>query len=340
MMLAYGTEKGCLVEHGDFSLSHAVPENSVWLDLVEPTLEEEKAVEALFKMDIPTRGELAEIEASSRLYQDDGATFMTANLIRRGDDERPESSPVTFIIKDNTLITIRYHHPQAFPVYIRQAMRPQPGEPTTAVNGWGILISLLEAVVDRAADHLERVGAIIDETSKQVFDTSFIQKKTAERKRRKPKNLEELLGKVGEEGDFNSKMRESLVSISRMVTYMTAIVETMKQSKDMKENRSRLKILQRDIVSLTDHASFLSGKIGFLLDAVLGMISIEQNGIIKIFSVAAVVFLPPTLVASIYGMNFTHMPEVKWEWGYPFAICMMILSAILPFVYFRRKGWL
>jgi magnesium transporter len=173
-----------------------------------------------------------------------------------------------------------------------------------------------------------------------VFDTSFIQKKTTERKRRKPKNLEELLGKVGEEGDFNSKMRESLVSISRMATFLTAIVETMKQSKDMKENRSRLKILQRDIVSLTDHASFLSGKIGFLLDAVLGMISIEQNGIIKIFSVAAVVFLPPTLVASIYGMNFTHMPEIKWEWGYPFAIVLMILSAILPFVYFRRKGWL
>jgi magnesium transporter len=340
MLLAYGTEKGCLVEHGDFSVSHAVPEASVWLDLVEPTLEEEKAVEALYKMDIPTRGELAEIEASSRLYQEDGAAFMTANLIRRGDDERPESSPVTFIIKDNTLITIRYHHPQAFPVYIRQAMRPQPGEPTTGVNGWGILISLLEAVVDRAADHLERVGAIIDETSKQVFDTSFIQKKTTERKRKKPKNLEELLGKVGEEGDFNSKMRESLVSISRMVTFMTAIIEAMKQTKDTKENRGRLKILQRDIVSLTDHASFLSGKIGFLLDAVLGMISIEQNGIIKIFSVAAVVFLPPTLVASIYGMNFVNMPELHWEWGYPYAIVMMILSAILPFVYFRRKGWL
>jgi magnesium transporter len=341
MLLAYGTEKGCLVEHGDFSVSHAVPEGSVWLDLVEPTLEEEKSVEALFGIDIPTRGELAEIEASSRLYQEDGASFMTANLIRRGDDERPESSPVTFIVKDNRLITIRYHHPQAFPVYIRQAMKPQPDATAVSVSGWGILISLVEAVVDRAADHLERVGAIVDETSKQVFDTSFVQKRPNEpRRRKRPKNLEVLLGKVGEEGDFNSKMRESLVSMGRMVAFMTAAIDQMKQTRDTKENRARLKIVQRDIVSLTDHASFLSGKIGFLLDAVLGMISIEQNGIIKIFSVAAVVFLPPTLVASIYGMNFKHMPEMNWQWGYPFAICLMILSAILPFVYFRRKGWL
>ena len=173
MLWAYGTERGCLVEHGDLKSPVILPEDAIWLDLVEPTAEEEMAVEAKFGIDIPTRGELAEIEASSRLYQEDGASFMTANLIRRGDDERPESSPVTFIIKDNLLITIRYHHPQAFPVYIKQAMKPQP----TAMTGWGILISLLEAVVDRAADHLERVGSIVDETSKQVFETSFIEKR-------------------------------------------------------------------------------------------------------------------------------------------------------------------
>ncbi|NMD07491.1 MAG: magnesium transporter CorA family protein, partial [Phyllobacteriaceae bacterium] len=282
------------------------------------------------------RGELEEIEASSRLYQEDGAAFMTANLIRRGEDDRPESSPVTFIIKANQLITIRYHHPQAFPVYIKQAMKPQ----ATAMTGWGILISLLEAVVDRAADHLERVGAIVDDTSKKVFDTSFVIKTKRKTKRKKPKNLEELLGRVGEEGDFTSKMRESLVSIGRMVAYMQAIIDQTKLTREMKENRARIKILQRDIVSLTDHASFLSGKISFLLDAVLGMISIEQNGIIKIFSVAAVVFLPPTLVASIYGMNFEYMPELKWALGYPFALCLMVLSAVLPFIYFKRKGWL
>jgi magnesium transporter len=334
MITAFGTGKDCLIELApgpeDAHLS-----NAVWLDLVEPTAEEEKSVEAALGIDIPTRGELAEIEASSRLYQEDGAAFMTANLIRRGEDDRPESSPVTFIIKGAQLITIRYHHPQAFPVYMKQAMRPQ----TTSLTSWGILVSLVEAVVDRAADHIERVGAIVEETSKQVFDTTFVQKKQG-RGRRKPKNLEELLNKVGEEGDFNSRMRESLVSIGRMVAYMQAIVDQLKQSRDLKENRQRIKVLQRDIVSLTDHATFLSGKIGFLLDAVLGMISIQQNGIIKIFSVAAVVFLPPTLVASIYGMNFKNMPELSWVSGYPWALFLMVLSALLPFLYFKRKGWL
>jgi magnesium transporter len=335
MLSVYGTDKSCLTETPESGFSAMLPV-AVWIDMVEPSAEEEKDVEAALGIDIPTRGELEEIEASSRLYQEDGAAFMTANLIRRGEDDRPESSPVTFIIKANQLITIRYHHPQAFPVYIKQAMKPQ----ATAMTGWGILISLLEAVVDRAADHLERVGAIVDDTSKKVFDTSFVIKTKRKTKRKKPKNLEELLGRVGEEGDFTSKMRESLVSIGRMVAYMQAIIDQTKLTREMKENRARIKILQRDIVSLTDHASFLSGKISFLLDAVLGMISIEQNGIIKIFSVAAVVFLPPTLVASIYGMNFEYMPELKWALGYPFALCLMVLSAVLPFIYFKRKGWL
>ena len=335
MLSVYGTDKSCLTETPELGFSAMLPV-AVWIDMVEPSAEEEKDVEAALGIDIPTRGELEEIEASSRLYQEDGAAFMTANLIRRGEDDRPESSPVTFIIKANQLVTIRYHHPQAFPVYIKQAMKPQ----ATAMTGWGILISLLEAVVDRAADHLERVGAIVDDTSKKVFDTSFVIKTKRKTKRKKPKNLEELLGRVGEEGDFTSKMRESLVSIGRMVAYMQAIIDQTKLTREMKENRARIKILQRDIVSLTDHASFLSGKISFLLDAVLGMISIEQNGIIKIFSVAAVVFLPPTLVASIYGMNFEYMPELKWALGYPLALCLMVLSAVLPFIYFKRKGWL
>jgi magnesium transporter len=334
MLAVYGTEKDHLIEH-PAACSAATIAAAVWLDLVEPTDAEESAVEAALGIDIPTRGELAEIEASSRLYQDDGAAFMTANLIRRGDDDRPESSPVTFIIKDEQLVTIRYHHPQAFPVYVKQAMKPQ----TTAMSGWGVLISLIEAVVDRGADHLERVSAIVDETSKQVFDTSFLRPQKALR-RRKPKNLEMLLGKVGEEGDFTSKMRESLVSLARMTAFMQAVIDQMKVTKEVRENKARIKVVQRDIASLSDHAGFLTSKISFLLDAVLGMISIEQNGIIKIFSIASVVFLPPTLVASMYGMNFKAMPELDWVLGYPYALGLMILSAVLPLYYFRQKGWL
>ena len=335
MLTAYGTANGCLTEF-EPAATPVVPLDSVWLDLVEPTAEEEAAVEAALGIDIPTREELAEIEASSRLYQEDGAAFMTANLIRRGEHDEPESSPVTFIIKDNTLITIRYHHPQAFPAYVKRAMKPQ----TTAMSGWGIFISLLEAVVDRAADHLERAATIVDETSKKTFGAKRALSGVHKQNPRRGVNLQELIENIGEEGDFVSKMRESLVSIGRVVAFMQAISDQARQTKQVKEHRARIKILQRDIVSLTDHATFLSGKISFLLDAVLGLISIEQNGIIKIFSVAAVVFLPPTLVASIYGMNFAFMPELQWQLGYPFAILLMIVSAILPFLYFKRKGWL
>ena len=334
MLAVYGTEKDHLIEHPS-ECSAAILAAATWLDLVEPTDAEEATVEAALGIDIPTRGELAEIEASSRLYQDDGAAFMTANLIRRGEEDRPESSPVTFIIKGSQLVTIRYHHPQAFPVYVKQAMKPQ----TTAMSGWGVLISLIEAVVDRGADHLERVSLIVDETSKQVFDTSFLRpQKTM--KRKKPKNLELLLGKVGEEGDFTSKMRESLVSLARMTAFMQAVIDQMKVTKEVRESKARIKVVQRDIASLSDHAGYLTGKISFLLDAVLGMISIEQNGIIKIFSIASVIFLPPTLVASLYGMNFRNMPELGWDYGYPLAIALMILSAVIPIYYFRRKGWL
>jgi magnesium transporter len=335
MLTAYGTANDCLTELEPVNALKA-PSDVVWLDLVEPTEAEESAVEAALGIDIPTREELAEIEASSRLYQEDGAVFMTATLMRRGDHDEPESSPVTFIVKDNTLATVRYHHPQAFPAYVKRAMKPQ----STPMNGWGILISLLEAVVDRAADHLERAGQIVDDTSKKTFGAKRTLAGVHKPNPRKGVNLQELIENIGEEGDFVSKMRESLVSIGRAVAFMQAIVDQMRDNRDLKENKVRIKTLQRDIVSLTDHATFLSGKISFLLDAVLGLISIEQNGIIKIFSVAAVVFLPPTLVASIYGMNFAFMPELQWQLGYPFAILLMVMSAVLPFYYFKRKGWL
>ena len=334
MLNVYGAANGCLIE---FAASETdLPADAVWIDLVEPTANEESKVEGVLGIDIPTREELAEIEASSRLYQEDGAVFMTANLIRRGDNDEPESSPVTFILKENTLITVRYHHPQAFPAYVKRAMKPQ----STALTGWGVLISLLEAVVDRAADHLERAGQIVDDTSKKTFGAKRTLAGVHKQNPRKGVNLQELIERIGEEGDFVSKMRESLVSIGRAVAFMQAVEDQARENKQVKENKARIKILQRDIVSLTDHATFLSGKISFLLDAVLGLISIEQNGIIKIFSVAAVVFLPPTLVASIYGMNFAFMPELQWQFGYPFAILLMIMSAVLPYYYFTGKGWL
>jgi len=142
---------------------------------------------------------------------------------------------------------------------------------------------------------------------------------------------------IGRKGDLASKVRESLVSIGRVLLYLANEADSMRWAK---EPRAQLRGMQRDVQSLSDHAAYLSNKIQFLLDAMLGVVTIEQNNIIKIFSIAAGVFLPPTLIASIYGMNFTHMPELRWEYGYPLAFIVMVLSAVLPFWYFKRRGWL
>jgi len=152
------------------------------------------------------------------------------------------------------------------------------------------------------------------------------------------RNLQSIIEQIGRQGDFLSMIGESLISIMRLVTYHTAVeAESRKASR---EARQKVKTLQRDVASLSDHTARLSSKVNFLLDATLGLINLEQNAIIKIFSVAAVAFLPPTLVASIYGMNFEDMPELKWMVGYPYALVLMLLSAVLPYLYFKRRGWL
>ena len=304
---------------------HAAPE-TVWIDLLRPTPNEEGTIEAALRIDIPVREKLAEIEASSRLYTQGDAIFMTSTIISRADGDKPEIDAITFIVKGQILVTVRYCEPRSFDIFIARSQRPEGCPPT----GDGVFVSLLETIVDRAADHLERVGTIAAATSKEVFQI-------ADGKKR---NFTNLLRRIGEEGDFTSDVRESLVSLSRLTAFYSAVLDIDRKVEGRKVQRSHLKTLQRDLSSLTDHASFLSDKISFILDATLGMISIEQNTIIKIFSVAAVVFLPPTLIASIYGMNFHVIPELDWLWGYPFALGLMVVSVVATFIYFRRKGWL
>jgi magnesium transporter len=305
-------------------------EGLFWVDLMTPLDEEEKATEDRFGIDIPTREELAEIEVSSRLYQEDNAAFMTATVVHRGTDDRAETSPVTFILKGGILITVRYAEPRAFPLFIRQLQRPGH----CPITGEAALIGILEAIIDRAADHLEATSAILDQISRSVFKRRQVGKPTSNTKR-----FQDLVTSIGEQGDFVSKMRESFITLGRMVAYLSVMSETIKRASKA-ENQVRLTTLRRDIQALADHATFLSNKISFLLDAVLGMVHIEQNAIIKIFSVAAVVFLPPTLVASLYGMNFAHMPELNWIYGYPTAIALMVLSGLLPYYFFKQRGWL
>ncbi len=301
-------------------------ENLVWIDLINPTDGEENDLESRLGIDIPTKEEMEEIEISSRLYNEDGASFMTATLPAQADGDDPQMHPVTFVLAGTRLITVRYHDPRAFQTFPQRAEKVPMGCDT----GEGVLVALLEAIVDRLADILERAGREIDGISRDVF-----QHKGA--KPTKSQDFQKVLESIGRKGDLTSNIRDSLVTLERLIGFLG---QGAMQRKSSKELRERIKTLSRDVRSLADHASFLSQKITFLLDATLGMINIEQNAIIKIFSVAAVVFLPPTLVASSYGMNFEHMPELEWLLGYPWAIGLMILSAIIPYVYFKRRGWL
>jgi magnesium transporter len=306
----------------------AIPENFLWADLVEPTLEEERAVERFVGVEVPTREEMKEIEASSRLYEEDGALYMTLTVVTKIDTERPETSAITFMLAKGRLITLRYVDPLPFRKYIAYAER----HASTCGSALVVLTGLLESIVERIADVLERVGADLDEASGSVF-TPFSGERKANRVNR---DLRALMERIGRDGDLLSKARESLVSLARLLAFLQQSTQ-VQPSPDV---RNRFRNLSRDVTALSDHASFISNKINFLLDATLGLINIEQNNIIKIFSVAAVVFLPPTLIASIYGMNFQHMPELAWEGGYPWAIGLMIVSAILPYLYFKRRGWL
>ncbi|TGP19110.1 MULTISPECIES: magnesium/cobalt transporter CorA [unclassified Mesorhizobium] len=299
----------------------------VWADLFNPTKEEEAAIENWLGIAIPTREEMEEIEISSRLYVEDGGYFMTAVLPAQTEVDDPLMSPVTFALAGNRLITIRYHEPKAFKTFPLRAEKVATG----CTSGDTILVGLLEAIVDRLADILERAGRDVEAISRDIFEARST--KASKRNR----DFQELLKGIGRKEDLASSVRDSLISLQRLAGFLAHVAAQAKMSKDV---RARIKTLSRDVLSLADHATFLSQKISFLLDATLGMISIEQNAIIKIFSVAAVIFLPPTLVASIYGMNFDIIPELKWELGYPFAIGLMVVSAILPFWYFRRRGWL
>jgi magnesium transporter len=303
----------------------AVPDEAVWIDLVAPTVSEDRMVEQFLGVAVPTREEMQEIEVSSRLYVENGARYMTATLMCQSDSPTPKTTAVTFILSAHRLVTVRYDDPRPFAIVEHKLARSCPPK----ISGETVFVDLLDAVVDRSADILERISAEVDQISRTIFEPEADEADTPE--------YNEILKALGRKGDLTSKVRESHVSVGRLLLFLANEAETMRWAKDM---RAQLKSMHRDVMSLSDHATYLANKITFLLDALLGSVSIQQNNIIKLFSVAAVVFMPPTLIASIYGMNFKHMPELDWYLGYPLAIVLMVLAAIGPYFFFKWKKWL
>ncbi|HZA01682.1 MAG TPA: magnesium transporter CorA family protein [Hyphomicrobiaceae bacterium] len=322
MLTIYDTRGQGLVKREDT----ATCEQAVWLDLLNPGKEEERLVEQRLGLLVPTREEMAEIEVSSRLYQESGAHFMTATVLHQTDTPDPQVTTITFILTDTRLLTVRYAEPKAFSLFLGRAAKGD----TACDTATGVLLGLLEAIIDREADLIERLQVETEKIAHTIFD---IKGGVATRAQR----FDVLLKQIGKEGVITSKARESLLSLGRLLTYLAQVALLRKESDTVRE---RIRTGGQDVQSLADHVTYLNARITFMLDALLGMVSIEQNEIIKVFSVVAVMLMPPTLVASIYGMNFKHMPELEWAAGYPLALVLMVLSALLPFLYFRRKGWL
>ncbi|MFO1265506.1 MAG: magnesium transporter CorA family protein [Steroidobacteraceae bacterium] len=322
MLNAFALQNGGLVRV-PLAAGAAPPPEALWIDLYEPTAEEERLIETALRVDVPTREEMREIEASNRLYEEDGGVYLTSTIVTKLDTDAPQNTQVTFILRDGRLITNRYTDPLPFRRYAAYAER----HAAACASGPAILAGLVESIVNRIADVIERVGSDLDGVSNRVFSHP---------RRRGGHDFREVLETIGRSGELIAKARESLMSLGRLLAFVqqSAVVQLTQ------EVRTRLRTLSRDVIAMSDHAGFLGNNVSFMLDATLGMINIDQNNILKIFSVVTVFLLPPSVIGAIYGMNFDHIPWAHESWGFLGALGLMLLSALVPYLVFKRRGWL
>ena len=321
MLYRYALQGPGLVSAGDVPLA-----DTIWIDLLEPTTEEERAIEVECSVDVPTPEEMREIETSNRLYEEDGAVYLTSTIVTKLDSDLPQNSQVTFILKDGRLITKRYTDPLPFRRFIAYAER----HGATLSSGPAVFAGLIEAIINRVADVIERVSADLDAISAEVFT------RPQRRRRGRARDYQAVLERVGQCGELIAKTRESLVSLGRALAFVQQ-ASSVNLTSDV---RTRLRTLSRDVIAMSDHASFLGNNVSFILDATLGMVNIDQNNILKIFSVVTVFLLPPSVIGAIYGMNFDHIPWAHESWGFMAALGLMVASALLPYLFFKRRRWL
>jgi magnesium transporter len=325
MLRAYGP--GCEGEIIDPKLAR-IPDDATWIDLEEPTKEEEKLVERCIGVNVPTQAEMSEIEPSSRLYENNGALYMTVSTLRGVDEHHPTTTPIGFVLAANRLVTIRYASPKPVRNFENHARR----DPDLVRDGATALVRLVDAIIDRLADEIEAVSEKMEHLSQEIFQEQQDQRRIPAEK------LTALLTSIGRTQTLLTKIRYTAVSTVRMLSFFGA--SNLVHDEQNKELRHHVSSLTTDVTSLSEHSSFLSDNLTFLLDASLGLISIEQNAAMKLFSWAAVVFLPPTLIAGIFGMNFHYMPELDWRYGYPLSLVLMLATAVGPYLYFKKRGWI
>jgi magnesium transporter len=307
--------------------SSELPEGVSWIDANSPTPDEIAFLKRALGFEPPSLQRMSEIETSSRLYRLHDAVCVTLPLPRRDGDGHVEAHPLALIVTPKSLLTVRYEHMKACDPEHLDAM----GIDRAPANAIGALIAVLESLVDHLADELELMTAEIDRCSKQIFT----------RRTEKPSDaargalLKGLIPEIGRQREFNSLVEETLLTLSRAVPYLLA--ELAKSLTP--ETHARLDRVDRDVQSLSSHEGRLSDKLQFLLDASVGLIGIEQNDIFKVLTIASVIGIPPTLIASMYGMNFKNIPEYDWAWGYPYGLTLIFVSAIVPLVWFKWRRW-
>ena len=327
------------------------PAHAVWLDLLDGTEAEQALAAQVTGRRVPAREEIAEIEASSRLQREGDTLYVSTSIIARPDNGAPLLvTPLGLVLSPHHLLTVRYSRLAAFDGFARalaaglpdqdavahDLAHPDPATPDTASNAatssTDAFLGLLEAMVDRAADILEQAGAELDTLSATIFHAES----RPGRGGRSDASLRAVLRRIGQAGDLVSHLRDSLLGIGRIATYVAESRLPWMPS----DVHGRCASVRADIASLADHDAQLTTKVQFLLDATLGFLNIEQNNGIKVLTVVSLIGIPPTLIASIYGMNFKNMPELDWTYGYPYALCLIVLSVVGPLAVFRWRGWL
>ncbi|MCJ2033464.1 magnesium transporter CorA family protein [Methylobacterium sp. J-068] len=316
----------------------ACPPHAVWIDLNDPSAEEANRVEASTGIRVPSRKALSEVENSSRLRRLKGGFSLSSPMITF-DKLDSQLKPLGFVLTKDRLVTVRFHDLHAF-AEVKKRIDTGDGPCTTSTE---IFLLLMEELVDSLADALEDMGADLDALSTRIFDFDVRSgavagdaRASSQTPRRRDLALRRILRGIGRRGKALGKIRSSLLGLERIVPFVANECEQMLGE----EQVPRFEAVRRDIASLDEFEIRLSENVQFLLDATLGLISIEQNNTFRVLTVASVVGIPPTLIASMYGMNFKHMPELDWLYGYPYGLTLIALSAIIPIVFFRIRGWL
>jgi magnesium transporter len=319
MLNVFSLALGRLVQEEIESLDALAHVQPVWVDLDAPTPEEKGWIAQHFGVTIPDDAVDDDLEESARFYEEDNGELHIRSDFLIDDDENPRNVRVAFILFRNVLFSI---HGEELPVFRLLRLRARR-IPALIEDAKDVLLKLYAADAEYSADALEGIYDALEVVGQRVLKEDVNDAVAAE-----------ALSAIAKEEDLNGRIRRNVMDTRRAISFMMR--SRLLNAEQFEEARQ----IMRDIDSLDSHTTFLFDKINFLMNATVGFININQNKIIKLFSVASVALLPPTLIASIYGMNFEIMPELKWHYGYPFAIALMVLSVIAPFVYFRRKGWL